>query len=174
MAMEVDERRKRAALRKLRRAADLAAQGLGPPLTDWEVAFLEEVEGRIEKYGSAFSDPMKGADGEALSGLQQLKLKQIDKKARGKEAGGFGARKPMGQKHRMPAPPEHQAEHQAKRLAERLAEPPAPPPEAPPPPKSRPSLVPVAGLAGAGNVTALRKAKPHLTVIEGGAKKTEN
>ena len=47
-------------------------------------------------------------------------------------------------------------------------------PEAPPPPKSRPSLVPVAGLACAGNVTALRKAKPHLTVIEGGAKKTEN
>ena len=166
MAREVDERRKRAALRKLRRAADLAAQGLGPPLTDWEVALLEEVEGRIEKYGSAFSDPMKGADGEALSGLQQLKLKQIDKKARGKEAGSFGARKPMGQKHRMPAPPERQAE--------RLAEPPAPPPEAPPPPKSRPSLVPVAGLAGAGNVTALRKAKPHLTVIEGGAKKTEN
>jgi hypothetical protein len=162
MAREVDERRKRAALRKLRRAADLAAQGLGPPLTDWEVAFLEEVEGRIEKYGSAFSDPMKGADGEALSGLQQLKLKQIDKKARGKEAGGFGARKPMGQKHRMPAPPEGQAET------------PAPPPEAPPPPKSRPSLVPVAGLAGPGNVTALRKAKPRLTVIEGGAKKTEN
>jgi len=159
MAREVDERRKRAALRKLRRAADLAAQGLGPPLTDWEVAFLEEVEGRIEKYGSAFSDPMKGADGEALSGLQQLKLKQIDKKARGKEAGGFGARKPMGQKRRMPAPPERQPDRQA---------------ETPAPPKSRPSLVPVAGLAGAGNVTALRKAKPHLTVIEGGAKKTEN
>jgi len=170
MAREVDERRKRAALRKLRRAADLAAQGLGPPLTDWEVAFLEEVEGRIEKYGSAFSDPMKGADGEALSGLQQLKLKQIDKKARGKEAGGFAARKPMGQKRRMPAPPEHQAERQP----DRQAGTPAPPPEAPPPPKSRPSLVPVAGLAGAGNVTALRKAKPHLTVIEGGAKKTEN
>jgi hypothetical protein len=34
--------------------------------------------------------------------------------------------------------------------------------------------VPAAGLAGAGNVTALRKAKPRLTVIEGGAKKSEN
>jgi hypothetical protein len=32
----------------------------------------------------------------------------------------------------------------------------------------------VAGLSGAGNVTALRKAKPRLTVIEGGGKKTEN
>jgi hypothetical protein len=162
MVREVDERKKRAALRKLRRAADLAAQGLGPPLTDWEVAFLEEVGGRIEKYGSAFSDPMKGADGEALSGLQQLKLKQIDKKARGKEARGFGAKKPMGPKRRMPPSPEPRGETEA------------PPPEAPPPPKSRPSLVPVAGLAGSGNVTALRKAKPHLTVIEGGAKKTEN
>ena len=67
----------------------------------------------------------------------------------------------MGQKRRMPAPPERRAETEA------------PPPEAPPPPKSRPSLVPVAGLAGAGNVTALRKAKPRLTVIEGGGKKTE-
>jgi len=162
MPREVDERKKRAALRKLRRAADLAAQGLGPPLTDWEVAFLDEVGGRIEKYGSAFSDPMKGGEGEALSGLQQLKLKQIDTKARGKEVKGFGAKKPMGQKHRMPAPPGRQAATLA------------PPPEVPPPPRSRPSLVPVAGLAGAGNVTALRKAKPHLTVIEGGAKKTEN
>ena len=48
------------------------------------------------------------------------------------------------------------------------------PAEPPPPPKSRPALIPVAGLAGAGNVTALRRAKPRLTVIEGGGKKTEN
>lgn len=163
MPREVDERKKRAALRKLRRAAELAAQGLGPPLTDWEAAFLEEVEGRIEKYGSAFSDPMKGADGEALSGLQQLKLKQIDKKARGKEARGFKAKKPMGQK-RPVQPPAQGAE----------AEMPPPLDTPPAPPKSRPALVPVVGLSGAGNVTALRKAKPHLTVIEGGGKKTEN
>ena len=65
MPREVDERKKRAALRKLRRAAELAEQGLGPPLTDWEIAFLEEVEARVEKYGSAFADPMKGAEGEA-------------------------------------------------------------------------------------------------------------
>jgi len=160
MPREVDERKKRAALRKLRRAAELAAQGLGPPLTDWEAAFLEEVEARVEKYGSAFADPMKGGEGEALSGLQQQKLKQIDKKARGKEPKGLKPRKPMGQRRApQPAP----------------AEPPeaeTPPP--PPPAKSRPALVPAAGLAGAGNVTALRKVKPRLIVIEGGAKKSEN
>ena len=161
MPREVDERKKRAALRKLRRAADLAAQGLGPPLTDWETAFLEEVEARIEKYGSAFADPMKGAEGEALSGLQQLKLKQIDKKARGKEPKGLKARRPMGQKHRPPAPREEDTA---------ASEPPPPPPPA----KTRPALVPAAGLAGAGIDTALRKAKPRLTVIEGGGKKTEN
>ncbi|MBU3922566.1 MAG: hypothetical protein KJ961_18375, partial [Alphaproteobacteria bacterium] len=49
-----------------------------------------------------------------------------------------------------------------------------PPPEPPKPAKTRPALVPAAGLAGTGNVTALRRAKPRLTVIQGGAKKTEN
>ncbi len=154
MPREVDERKKRAALRKLRRAAELAAQGLGPPLTDWETAFLEEVEGRIEKYGSAFADPMKGADGEALSGLQQLKLKQIDKKARGKEPKGFKAKKPMGQRRRPPV---------------REPEPELPPE---PPARSRPALVPAA--SSASNVTSLRRSKPRFTVIEGGARKTEN
>lgn len=98
MAREVDERKKRAALRKLRRAAELAEQGLGPPLSDWEREFLEEVEGRIEKFGSAFADPMKGSDGEALSSLQQAKLREIDKKARGKSPKGFGARKSQAEK----------------------------------------------------------------------------
>lgn len=84
MARDVDDRKKRAALRKLRKAAELAEQGLGPPLSDWEVEFLEEVEERIEKFGSAFADPEKGGNGEALSALQQIKLKEIDKKARGK------------------------------------------------------------------------------------------
>lgn len=161
MPREVDERKKRAALRKLRRAADLAAQGLGPPLTDWEAAFLEEVEARVEKYGSAFADPSKGGEGEALSGLQQAKLRQIDKKARGKEPKGLKARKPMGMKRR-PA-----------REAQPVVEDEAPPPAAPPV-RAKPALVPAAGLASASNVTPLRKAKPRLTVIEGGGKKTEN
>lgn len=159
MPREVDERKKRAALRKLRRAAELAEQGLGPPLTDWETAFLEEVEARVEKYGSAFADPMKGAEGEALSGLQQLKLKQIDKKARGKEPKGFRTKKPMGTKHRPPA-----------RKQEPENEGPAP--EQAAPARSRPALVPPSGPAG--NVTSLRRTRPQFTVIEGGAKKSEN
>ena len=98
MGRDVDERKKRAALRKLRKAAELAEQGKGPPLSDWERQFLEEVEERIEKYGSAFADPMKGDEGEALSALQQVKLKEIDKKARGKARKGFGNKAGPGRK----------------------------------------------------------------------------
>jgi hypothetical protein len=159
MPREVDERKKRAALRKLRRAADLAAQGIGPPLTDWEVTFLRDVEARLETFGSAFADPMKGAEGEALSGLQQLKLKQIDKKARGNPPRGLKAKQPMVEPRALPTAPAEAAETEA---------------SAPPRPKTRPALVPAAGLAGARNVTVLRKAKPRLTVIQGGARKSEN
>ena len=87
MPRDVDERKKRKALRKLRKAAELAEAGLGPPLSDWEREFLEEVEERIEKYGSAFADPNKGNLEEPLSALQSRKLKEIDKKARGKGKG---------------------------------------------------------------------------------------
>lgn len=83
MVRQVDERRRRAALRKLRRAARLAEEGSGPPLSEWELRFLTEVTERIDRYGGAFADPAKGASGEALSGLQQLKLREIDRKARG-------------------------------------------------------------------------------------------
>lgn len=164
MPREVDERKKRAALRKLRRAADLAERGLGPPLSDWEREFLEEVEGRIEKYGSAFADPMKGSEGEALSSLQQVKLKEIDKKARGKARKGLTTRKPLGAARRIPARP-----------AEAEAEP-APPeaPIPPPPEKKKPVLVAASGQPPLPkNVTRLKRvAKPKLTVIEGGGKKT--
>jgi len=103
MARDIDDRKKRRALRKLRRAAELADQGLGPPLSDWEQTFLEELEERIETYGSAFADPTKGDLSEPLSALQQRKLKEIDRKARGKEKpkgrsrsglGGRGGRTP--------------------------------------------------------------------------------
>ena len=102
MPRDIDERKKRKALRKLRKAAELAEAGLGPPLSDWEREFLEEVEKRIETYGSAFADPTKGDREEPLSALQQVKLKEIDKKARGKAKsrmgrGGF-SRKPAKSK----------------------------------------------------------------------------
>lgn len=168
MAREVDERKKRAALRKLRKAAMLAEKGLGPPLSDWEREFLEEVEGRIEKFGSAFADPMKGAEGEALSSLQQAKLREIDKKARGKPSRGLQTRKPMGMKRKpFPRARDLRADEEGPEEAAQPAEPPA---------KPKPTLVPASSLAPPepGKITRLRQTKPKLTVIEGGAKKTEN
>lgn len=97
MSREIDERKKRKALRKLRKAAELAERGEGPPLSDWEREFLEEVEERINTYGSAFADPDKGNLEDPMSALQTQKLKEIDKKARGK-GGGFKTRKPLGAK----------------------------------------------------------------------------
>ncbi|KCZ98581.1 hypothetical protein HPO_10220 [Hyphomonas polymorpha PS728] len=165
MTREVDERKKRAALRKLRKAAMLAEKGLGPPLSDWEREFLEEVEDRIEKFGSAFADPMKGAEGEALSSLQQAKLREIDKKARGKPSRGLQTRKPMGMKRKpVPRARDHDVEADEPEIA----------PE--PPAKPKPTLVPASSLSPPepGKITRLRQTKPRLTVIEGGAKKTEN
>ncbi|MEL6475092.1 MAG: hypothetical protein AAFQ21_13500 [Pseudomonadota bacterium] len=98
MPRDVDERKKRKALRKLRRAAELAEAGLGPPLSDWEREFLEEVEARIEEFGSAFADASKGQLDEPLSALQSAKLREIDKKARGKGKSGLRARKPISAK----------------------------------------------------------------------------
>ncbi len=94
MPREIDDRKKRKALRKLRKAAELAQQGLGPPLTDWEKTFLEDVGERIETYGAAFADLSKGPESEALSALQARKLQEIDRKARGKPRGGFRSKKP--------------------------------------------------------------------------------
>ena len=102
MPRDVDERKKRKALRKLRKAAELAEAGLGPPLSDWEREFLEEVEERIEKYGSAFADPNKGNLEDPLSALQARKLKEIDKKARGKSKGGFKRGNGFKSKNPMP------------------------------------------------------------------------
>jgi hypothetical protein len=170
MTREVDERKKRAALRKLRRASELAERGLGPPLSDWERAFLDEVEGRIEKYGSAFADSHKGQQGEALSSLQHLKLKEIDKKARGKGARGLKARKPMG----APRQPSPKTDDDIEAETPARPAPPANPAPDRPSPGKRPALVPASSLPAASNVTSLRRGKPRLTVIEGGGQKNEN
>ncbi len=87
MSREIDDKKKRKALRKLRKAAERAEAEGGPGLSDWEKEFVEEVGTRVEKYGSAFADPDKGNLDEPLSALQTIKLKEIDKKSRGK--GGF-------------------------------------------------------------------------------------
>jgi len=93
MPKDVDARKQRKALRKIRKAAEMAEKGLGPALSDWEIRFLEEVEARIETYGSAFHDPEKGQADDALSALQQIKLHEIDRKARGKSINGFARKR---------------------------------------------------------------------------------
>lgn len=98
MPRDVDPKRTRKALRLVRRLADAA-----PPAeaySGWEQAFLDEVGQRLETYGSAFHDLGKGRPEEALSNLQQVKLKEIAAKAKGK------TRKPMGWRKR--AKPERQ------------------------------------------------------------------
>jgi len=73
---------KKAALNALKRAKRLAERA-GVKLSDWEGEFLGSVEGRVKTYGRAFGDPEKGAPGEALSLMQQVKLKEIAAKAKG-------------------------------------------------------------------------------------------
>jgi hypothetical protein len=79
---EVDKRKTRKALRKLRRAAERATDDGGPGLTDWEKDFVDGVTGRLEKYGSAFRDPGKGRLDEALSQRQAHVTRVLDRKSR--------------------------------------------------------------------------------------------
>lgn len=158
MPREIDERKKRKALRKLRKAADLAARGEGPELSDWEKEFLEEVEERIETYGSAFADPEKGNLEEPMSALQTRKLKEIDKKARGK-GGGFKTRKPLGSKKKPAYTP------RVRQLDEDV-EAEAPPP--PPPKRQKPTLGVIRGSELPQKPDAAprpKRQKPQLRVI---------
>lgn len=76
------EQAKRAALNALKRARR-AAEKSGVELSEWEGEFLTSVAQRVETYGRAFADPEKGARGQALSGNQAIKLKEIVAKAKG-------------------------------------------------------------------------------------------
>jgi hypothetical protein len=76
------EAARRAALNALRRTRRKAERS-GVDLSDWEGEFLGSVETRIQTYGRAFGDPEKGAPGQALSALQNRKLKEIAAKASG-------------------------------------------------------------------------------------------
>jgi len=157
MPREIDERKKRKALRKLRRAALLAEQGLGPPLSDWETQFLEEVEARIETYGSAFGDPEKGAVDEPLSALQSLKLREIDKKARGKGKTGFQQRKPLGHSKKLPR-------KTSSRDINDDAETAPPRPIKP----AKPKLVKASEMQASSKPPDRPKGRPKLRIIKGG------
>ena len=90
MPRDVDPKRTRKALRQVRKlaalqdAATLVAGETPADYSGWEKEFLSEVEARLDKYGSAFADPGKGRPEDALSNLQAQKLKEIERKARGK------------------------------------------------------------------------------------------
>lgn len=94
MPRDVDEKKTRKALRKLRKARE-RAEAEGIDLSEWESEFVEGVEERLETYGSAFADPSLGNRDEALSNAQTEILRQLDRKSRGKSSGGFKTRKPL-------------------------------------------------------------------------------
>jgi hypothetical protein len=89
-------RAKRAALNALRRARR-AAENSAVPLSEWEGEFLGSVEGRVETFGRAFSDPEKGPPGASLSMLQTVKLKEIHAKAKGKKKANGSLRRQFRQ-----------------------------------------------------------------------------
>jgi hypothetical protein len=101
LAREIDEKAKRKALARIRRAKAAveraiaksedseAAEAARVELSEWEEDFLSSVEERLNEFGSAYANPELGRDGEALSNLQIQKLKEIEKKAKGKSPSGF-------------------------------------------------------------------------------------
>ena len=61
MKREVDQRKTRKALRKLRRAADRASEEGGPGLSDWEQDFVKGVATRLETLRLRLPRPRQGA-----------------------------------------------------------------------------------------------------------------
>jgi hypothetical protein len=124
LARDIDPKRTRRALRIVRKLAARADEGgdsgsagaegdaEARAYSNWEKTFLGEVEARLEKYGSAFSDLSKGRPDEALSNLQAAKLREIAAKAAGKASGkgerrrGLTTRKPLGSKRATRQAPE--------------------------------------------------------------------
>lgn len=178
MAREIDERKKRKVLSRIRRARDAAERAIAKSddaeaaeaarrdLSEWEEEFVTSVEQRLNEYGSAFADPEKGPLDEPLSRLQELKLKEIEKKAKGKggqlprfgRASSFKSKGSGFRNKTVPRP-------SARDIHEDIDVPPAPPAERP-----RPALVRAADLASAGgaNEESRTPRRPAFKVIEGG------
>jgi hypothetical protein len=76
-----------------------AREGRG--LSEWEKEFLESLDERLEKFGSAFADPDKGQLSAPLSLMQGLKLREINKKTKPKpEPKGDGPEAPPVTSHK--------------------------------------------------------------------------
>lgn len=91
------------ALRRVERLLRKVRTGT-PMLSEWEREFLASLKERLETYGSAFTDPNLGDEEEALSILQDFKLRQVAREARRKlkDAAGEGG-KPAPKKPRSRA-----------------------------------------------------------------------
>lgn len=186
MAREVDEKSTRKALSRIRRAKAAveraiakaesddpdAAEAARAALTDWEAEFMASVEQRLNEYGSAYADPTLGEDGEALSRLQIAKLKEIEKKARGKGPGGFGRTSSFKSKGAGFKRKSVSARPRGRDINEDLED--ETPPDAPADPlgaledsgQIRRGLGVIEG--GAGDATTKEGGAPRLRVIDGG------
>lgn len=139
MPRRVDEKKTRKALAKLRRAKRKAGDSEEViEFSEWEAEFIASVEERLEEFGSAFANPEKGDLSEPLSALQNHKIKEIGKKASGKDRksmnrrGGLSARKAMSRG--KGTPPRGNVRDISEEIEEDAPEPaPAPPrPSGPP------------------------------------------
>ncbi len=90
MKAKREKARARKSARALKRVQKLAAE-IGEDASEWEAEFLESLDARLDKFGAAFRDFEKGTPGEALSRLQQQKLKEIAAKAKEAREGGASA-----------------------------------------------------------------------------------
>lgn len=173
MTREIDDRKKRKALARIRRARDAAARAIARSddpeaaeaaqrdLSDWEEEFVTSVEQRLHTYGSAFADPQKGDLAEPLSRLQEAKLKEIEKKAKGKGGRKSGSSfKPKGSGFKRKGAPQRAA---ARDINEDLPET-SPQPARPEPPR----LVRAADLAASSSEEGRARQQPVLRVIDGG------
>lgn len=107
MSRKVDDKKTKRTLRRLARArreaesrANTNEDERPEALSDWEGEFLDSLEDRLETFGSAFADPDKGALDEPLSNRQSAKLREIEKKAKGK--GRKAMRRGNGFKRKSP------------------------------------------------------------------------
>jgi len=100
MGKKTDDKKTRKALARVRRTLRKKETLEGDAaLSEWEDEFIDSLEERLEKFGSAFADPEKGDAAEALSYRQAAKLREVEKKAKGK------GRKPMKRSSFKPKKP---------------------------------------------------------------------
>lgn len=105
MPRDVDPKRTRKALRQVRKLKALEEGEAAPDYSGWEKEFLAEVEQRLDKYGSAFNDAGKGRLDEALSTLQAQKLREIGRKAKGRDKGDEAKDRPPARSSFKRKPP---------------------------------------------------------------------